>query len=265
MNSIVGAARFSRQREWDRSVILGSGLCLLVVVAGIALAGNIRQFISPIGLLIVFGGTIAATLVHFSFYDLTQSREAFVDVFFAKSNHAFERIARFVSLAHAVRRDGILTLEKEARYARDSFLKKALELSADGQSPDEIRRILETEIRVSSDQSGRAVQVFNTMGTYSPAMGLIGTLIGLMSMLGSLDNPQSIGPAMAVALTTTLYGAILANLVFLPVAGKIKNRLEEELLVKLLTIEGVISLGKKENPIVIEQRLQSFLPLNHGV
>ncbi len=265
MNSIAGVRGHAHGREWDRSVVFGAVLCLAVIVVGIFLAGNAMRFISPVGLLIVLGGTVAATMVHFSFYDLAQSREALIGVFFAKSNHAFDRIARFVSLAHSVRHNGLLTLEKEARYTKDSFLRKALEIAVDGQSPEELRRILETEIRAGNDQAGRAVQVFTTMGTYAPAMGLIGTLIGLMSMLGSLDNPATIGPAMAVALTTTLYGAILANLLFLPVAGKIRNRLEEELVVKLLTIEGVISLSKKENPIVIEQRLQSFLPLNHGL
>lgn len=261
MNTLAAARRWPYERQLDRGIVFGAALCLAVVIAGAFITGSAVRFFSPTGLLIVLGGTVAASLVHFSFYDLLQSRAALISVFFVGQNHAFERISRFVSLAQAVRQHGLMVLERQAHFVKDPFFRKSLELAVDGQSPEEIRRILEIEIRTAAQQSIRAARVFATMGSYAPAMGLIGTLVGLMSMLGSLDNPSTIGPAMAVALTTTLYGAILANLLFLPVSGKIRNRLEEELQVRSLTIEGVISLVKQENPIVIEQRLQSFLPL----
>ena len=151
-------------------------------------------------------------------------------------------------------------LEHEATAADDQFLKFAVEMTADGQTPDEVRRILETEMRISNDRAFRSVHVFETMGNYAPALGLIGTVIGLIEMLKVLDNPASIGPAMATALVTTFYGAVLANLVFLPIAGKLRNRSEEEAVVKAITVEGIISVGNEENPMLLEQRLQSFLP-----
>jgi chemotaxis protein MotA len=163
--------------------------------------------------------------------------------------------------AQSLKRNGPLVLEREARSVSDPFLRKALELTVDGQAEEDIRRILETEIQSANEQSYRAVQVFQTMGNYAPAMGLIGTLIGLIQMLGSLENPAAVGPAMSVALLTTFYGAILANLFFLPVAGKIRNRSEEEAVVKAITVEGAVSLRREENTIVLEQRLRSFIPL----
>jgi chemotaxis protein MotA len=136
-----------------------------------------------------------------------------------------------------------------------------LEISADGQPAEDIKRILETELITSNERAGRVVQVFQTLGQFAPAMGLIGTLVGLIQMLAVLDKPGSIGPAMSIALLTTLYGAVLANLVFIPIAGKLRNRCAEEALVKALTIEGVLSLGRQESAIVVEQRLRSYLPL----
>lgn len=261
MNTFVGVQWVSEEKQLDRGIIAGIVLCIFVIGAGVLVGGNPLNFVSFPSLIIVLGGTIAASLVHFSLYDLEQARQAMRSVLLTRQNHAHERIQDIVRMAHAVRHHGLLKLEAESRTAQDPFLRKALELVVDGQSGDEIKHILETEIRVINDRSARAVQVFNTMGSYAPALGLIGTLIGLIQMLGSLENPATVGPAMSVALITTFYGAILANLFFLPIAGKIRNRAEEDSLVKALTIEGALGLGRQENAIVIEQRLQSFLPL----
>jgi len=141
-------------------------------------------------------------------------------------------------------------------------MRKAMEITSDGQDASTIKRILETEMRASHQRATRAVQVFQTMGTFAPALGLIGTLIGLIQMLGALGDPSSVGPAMAVALTGTFYGAVLANLLFLPIAGKIKMQEEEDLLVKAITVEAMVSLSRQEGSIVMEQRLQSFLPID---
>lgn len=250
------------EREIDRGIIAGLLISCVLIGVGILASGRGLMFLDPGSIMIVFGGTIGATLVNFSPADL---RYAFVELqsaLFTKNSHPSERIKVLVEYAQALKRSGPLALEREARSATDRFLRKALELTVDGQSEADIRRMLETEIRTVNERSWRAVQVFQTMGNYAPAMGLIGTLIGLIQMLGALDNPTTVGPAMAVALVTTFYGAILANLFFLPIAGKIKNRSEEEAVVKAITVEGAVSLRKEENSIVLEQRLQSFIPLN---
>ncbi len=257
-----GTTFSSGEREIDRGIIAGLVISFVLIGIGIIVSGRGLMFLDPAAIMIVFGGTIGATLVHFSPSDLRYALVELQSALFTKNSHPNERIVALVEYAQALKRNGPLVLEREAQTATDRFLKKALELAVDGQSEADIRYMLETEIRTFNERSWRAVQVFQTMGNYAPAMGLIGTLIGLIQMLGTLENPSTVGPAMAVALVTTFYGAILANLFFLPIAGKIKNRSEEEAVVKAITVEGAVSLRKEENSIVLEQRLQSFIPLN---
>jgi chemotaxis protein MotA len=252
----------SSERELDRGIIAGLVISTLLIGIGVIASGRGLTFLDPGGILIVFGGTFGATLVHFSPADLRYAWVELQDALCTKHSHPNERIAALVEYAQSLKRNGPLVLEREARATNDAFLRKALDLAVDGQSEDDIRRILETEIRSFHERSWRAVQVFQTMGNYAPAMGLIGTLIGLIQMLGALENPSSVGPAMSVALVATFYGALLANLFFLPVAGKIKNRSEEEAVVKAITVEGAVSLRKEENSIVLETRLRSFLPMS---
>lgn len=250
----------SSGRELDRGIVAGLAISVLLIGVGVFASGRGLSFLDPGAILIVCGGTLGATFVHFSLSDLRWAWTELREVLFTKNSHPDERITRLVQFAQELKRNGPLTLEREAQSTTDSFLRKALELAVDGRTEEDIRHILETEIRSFSERSWRAVQVFQTMGNYAPAMGLIGTLIGLIQMLGSLDNPATVGPAMSVALVATFYGASLSNLLFLPIAGKIKNRTEEEVVVKAITLEGAVSLRKEENSIVLEQRLQSFIP-----
>ena len=245
----------------DRGVVSGVAICLGLVVVGIAFGGSAGNFVSPVGLVIALGGTIGSTLVHFSLTDIKYAWAALKDVMVERKYDPLARIQYMVGLAQDVRKRGVLVLDEEAEKITDPFLKLAFQLTVDAQGAEDIRRILGTEIKMANDRAWRSVQIFETMGTYAPAMGLIGTLLGLIHMLGALDDPAKVGPAMAMALVTTLYGAVMANMFFLPVAGKLKNRNEEGAVLKAITIEGVISIGKQENPIVVEQRLQSFKPL----
>ena len=255
------------RREWpmrrgtlDRGVIGGIALSMLFIFIGIAIGGKWQHFIDPSSLCIVLGGTFGATLANFSQHDLKRAWSALRVMLEEQGTEPRERISYFVGLSQQIRQDGVLVLEQASENMSDRFLRKGLEVAADGQPVADIRRMLEIESRIAAEKSGRAVQVFETMGSYAPAMGLIGTLIGLIQMLGSLQNPSVVGSSMADALVTTLYGAILANLLFLPLAGKLRNRMEEDFLVKSLTIEGIVSMVNRDNPIVVEQRLQSFLP-----
>ena len=254
-------ASYSEEYEIDRGVVGGALLAFTLIGLGVFFGGAILNFINLPGFLIVIGGTLGATLVHFSAYDIQKCLPAVKKVLFVKEYHPAERIEHLVQFANAIRQEGLLVLERHAASEEDPFLRLAFELTVDGQSHEDVKRVLETELRTSNDRANRAIQVFETMGNYAPAMGLIGTLIGLIQMLGSLENPALVGPAMATALITTFYGAILANLVFLPIAGKLKNKQEEENLVKAITVEGIMALGKQENPIVVEQKLQGFLPI----
>ena len=245
----------------DRGVISGLALSAALIGMGMLIgSGRILNFVSLSSALIVFGGTLGATMVNFSPRDLRYGWDAFKSVLFKRPNDAAERIRYLMGLSQAVRAHGrIRALESEANHTQDAFLKLALDMTVDGQQGPEVRRILETEMRIANDRAFRAVQVFETMGSYAPALGLIGTVIGLIQMLGALGDPATVGPAMATALVTTFYGAIAANLVLLPVAGKLRNRAEEEAVVKALTIEGIVGVGNEENPLIIEQRLQSYI------
>jgi chemotaxis protein MotA len=184
------------------------------------------------------------------------------NVFFSKVSSAKDIIKQFGEFSNKARREGILALESEVKNIDEEFLQKGLQLSIDGLEPASIREILETEISSVRDRHKLGAEIFTTMGTYAPALGMVGTLIGLVQMLQSMSDPSSIGPAMAVALLTTFYGAVAANLVCMPIAGKLKTRSSEEVLVKELMLEGVICLSNGENPRIVEQKLMAFLPPN---
>lgn len=245
--------------EINRSFVGGAILIALLVGGGILLSGDVAAYMSISSIFIVLGGTVGATLIHYSAEDLSTSFKALRCVMFQSSANPIKRIQLMVRIAQEARQQGNLILEEISKRIPDPFLKKGLEVTVDGQEAQVIRKILETEMRTSSEVAQRGTLIFQTMGTYAPAMGLIGTLLGLVQMMKGLQDPSTVGPSMAVALLTTLYGAVLANLVFMPLAGKIKNRAEEEVFIKNITLEGIISIRAGENPIVLEQRLESYL------
>lgn len=251
--------------EYDRGVVIGLAVAGLLLLLGVFLGGRDYPLASPISLLLVLGGTIGATLINFSLKDLQSAVQKAITTIYLQISDPRSRILYLVQLAHRVRKEGLLVLEQDAQKQDDGFLKVALELAVDCPESDDLRRTLEIEVQSTLNRSLRPIQVFETMGTYAPALGLIGTLIGLIQMLGSLSDPTTVGPAMGVALITTLYGAILANMIFLPIAGKLKIRAEEEALVKTLTIEGIIAITRQENPLVVEQKLQTFVPMQAAI
>jgi len=242
----------------DTSVIVGFSIALVMVVVGALLGDHPLVFLSPGAVLLVLGGTIGATLIQSSLHDLRYALISARAALFLRPETAHDRIRLMVDVARRVKEQGPLILEDEAAAATDTCLRLGLELTVDGQKPEDIRRILENEMRVSHDRAWRAVQVWESMGNFAPAMGLIGTLIGLIHMLGALHDPTAVGPAMALALVATLYGAVSANLIFFPMAGKLRGIAHEQAHMKDITIEGLLSLAQNESPIMLEQRLQSF-------
>jgi len=163
-----------------------------------------------------------------------------------------------MELSHRVKQQGILVLEEEAQSESDDFLRLGMMLVADGRTIDDTKRILRTEMDSSREREWRSVQVWETMGNFAPAMGLIGTLLGLIQMLGAMNDVANMSAAMAMALVATLYGSVGANLFFFPIAGKLRIISQEREICKSVTLEGLISISRLENPIMLEQRLQSF-------
>lgn len=218
------------------------------------------RYLDISSLFLVVGGTLTAAVIQFSWASVQYAFQQLRLAISSPPSEPHVRLQYLLRLSHVTREQGMLPLDREASRADDPFLKLAFELAADGQSSENIRKILETEMATESERTSRAVQVFQTMGGYAPAMGLIGTLVGLIQMLNNLKDPTTVGPAMSLALIATLYGAISANLIFLPLAGKIRARQDDEALIKRLTIEGIESIVKVESTIVLQQKMQVLLP-----
>ena len=210
--------------------------------------------------MITLGGTIAATFINYPLDQILSIFKVVQHVFRRKLPPPEDVIANLVYFTEKARREGILALEEEAEALDDEFIKKGLQLVVDGSDPQLVRNILETELAFVEERHKSSQGLFITMATLAPAFGMLGTIIGLIAMLRSLDDPRSIGPAMALALITTFYGSIIANLVCIPVAGKLSVRSGEEILLKELVIEGVLSLQAGENPRLVEEKLKAFLP-----
>jgi len=244
----------------DIATLLGIVSAFGLVVLAILMDGGMSIFINPPSLMIVVGGTLGATMINYPLKEVLGAVNVLKHVFFAKPVPAKEITSQFVGYANKARREGILSLESEARTVDDDFLKKGLELSVDGVEPNAIQDIMETEVDFLRERHQLGAEIFTTMGSFAPALGMIGTLIGLVQMLQSMDDPSSIGPAMAIALLTTFYGSVLANLVFMPVAGKLKTRSKEENMVKEMITEGLVALAKGDNPRILEQKMLSFIP-----
>jgi chemotaxis protein MotA len=245
----------------DIATVVGILSSFGLVAAAIAMGSGLELFINLPSLMIVVGGTLGATMINYPLKEVLGVFKIVQNALLVKTVGVRELITRFVELANKARREGILSLESEMEGLKDEFFQKGLQLSIDGLEPEQIREIMETELDFVRNRHQLGAEVFTTMGTFAPAMGMIGTLIGLVQMLQSMDDPSSIGPSMAVALLTTFYGSLLANIVCMPIAGKLRIRSKEETLAKEMTIQGVISLSKGENPRVLEQKLLAFLPV----
>ena len=236
-------------------IIAGFGLILIAIILG----GSLDTFINVPAMVIVIGGTISATLINFPLSDVVSVLGTTRNAFFHKEVNPQGLIRKLTEFAMIARREGILALESHASEAEDEFLGKSIQLAIDGTAPELIRDILTTEVAFMEDRHNRGQSVLIAMGTSAPAFGMIGTLIGLVQMLAGMEDPSSIGLGMAVALLTTLYGAVLANVFFLPTAGKLKVRTAGERLVKEITIEGILSIQSGDNPRVVEQKLKAFI------
>jgi chemotaxis protein MotA len=235
-------------------MVAGSAIAL-----GALLSGNVARLFDIPSLLIVVGGTIGATLVQCSFAEWKAAMIIAFRTLTEKSETTEERLHRLMQLCQIVRKEGILALERLSLTCDDPIFQKGCELAADGTSPEEIKRIVANDAASTLVPLRAAEKVLSSMGEYAPGLGLVGTLLGLVQMLGSLENPAAVGSAMAVALLTTLYGAVVSYLVFFPLAARVARECEMTNIRNQLTVEGIARIASQENSLMIEQRLKSFL------
>jgi len=242
----------------DIATIIGILLAFGLVVS--AIGGGISSFIDPPSMLIVIGGTVGVLLVGYPLKTALSVIGVVMKTFMYKVDTGSDVIAKLVELAQTVRKDGILALESEVTNIDNKFMAKGLQMAIDGQEPRVIEDILTMEMDKIAERHSVGSDMFTALGTYAPSMGMIGTLVGLVLMLQNMSDPSSIGPSMSIALLTTFYGALMANILFLPMSGKLKNRSKQEMLVHEIILVGVQSLVVGENPRIMEQKLLGYLP-----
>ena len=216
-------------------------------------------FIDMPSVFVTVGGGLAATMISYRLKDFIRMMKISANIFTAKENSKEDMIRTLVDLSNKARREGLLALEAEQDRIGDDFIKQSLQLVVDGVEPGTIREFMELELSNLESRHHLGKSIFKTMGAQFPAWGMIGTLIGLIKLLGQLDDPSAVGPAMSIALVTTFYGSILANYVCNPVADKLTIRSRNEVQLKEMIIEGILSIQAGENPRIMEHKLKTFL------
>ena len=246
----------------DLSTIFGliAGVCLLAIGILITPGADMMLFVSPASAFITIGGSICAVFVTFPIGDLKSVGGVLKMAFKYEKATPNVLIKDFRRYADIARRDGILALENVTQEVRDPFMIRGIQLAVDGTDPEVIQSMMLTELDYIHDRHLRGIKIMKQLAVYAPAFGMIGTLIGLVIMLANLEDPSMIGPSMAVAMITTLYGAIVTNLFATPIAEKLGVRNNEERLIKELMIKGVMSIQSGDNPRIVEQKLKIFLP-----
>lgn len=247
----------------DLATILGLVIGIVLVIISICLGdagiASLKGFLDAPSVLITFGGSFCAVLASNSLSEFIEGLKSIKLVFKVYAEDTGEMIRRIIDLSNVARKEGLLSLEEAAADLDDAFLKKGILLIVDGTDPELVRAIMETELMSLEERHKSKVSFWETLGAMGPAWGMIGTLIGLINMLGNLSDPGSLGPAMSVALLTTMYGSMLANWLCAPVANKMKVNSGKEVMVKQIMIEGLLSIQAGENPRVIEEKLKSFV------
>lgn len=247
----------------DLASIIGMIACVGMVVLGIvsgdqgvAAFGN---FVDVASVIITVGGSMCSVLVSYTIPDFVNSLKAFTQGIKAQKNNEAETIKTIIDLSNVARKEGLLALEEAANNLEDQFMKKGVLLIVDGTDPELVRAIMETELSCIETRHKKVIGFYENVASMGPAWGMIGTLIGLVNMLKNLSDIAAVGPNMAVALLTTLYGSLMANWICTPIAGKLKYNNDLEIMMKEVMVEGLLSIQAGENPRVIEEKLKSFL------
>ncbi len=228
-----------------------------IVIMAMVLGGDISMFVNVPSVLIVVVGSMFAVLIKFELGQFLGAFKIAGKAFAFKLVKPEALIGEIVEMAGLARKGGLLSLE--GKEVSDEFLSKGIQLLVDGHDPDVVRTLLSKEMKLASERHDTGITIFRAMGDVGPAMGMIGTLIGLVAMLANMDDPKSIGPAMAVALLTTLYGAMMATMLMLPIADKLTLRKAEEDTLKSMIIDALLAIQSGQNPRVIESMLQAYV------
>ncbi len=244
----------------DLGLIFGLLGTWLLVIWSILLGGSFGAFIDIPSIILVIGGSFTIIFYAAPIGYVTRMPKVVLKAMFGTKQPIEKLITDLVSYAEVARRDGILSLENAIREIKDPFLVRGIQMAVDGTDPEMIETILTAELDNMGERHDNYKAVLDLLGKYAPAMGMIGTLVGLVIMLKNMDDPSAIGPGMAVALLTTLYGALIANTITGPLGDRIARRSSEEQLYKTIVIKGVMAIQSGDNPRIVEQKLQTFLP-----
>jgi len=244
----------------DKASIGGVVLAIAGIVAGLLIeGGTLNQILQPTAALIVFGGTMGAVLLQFPLTTVTGAFRSMARVFVTPARQNDMLIARLVSFANKARRDGVASLDADLKTIQEPFLKQPLMLAVDGTEPAELRKIMRVSLDCTSEREERLPAVFESAGGFSPTIGILGAVLGLIQVMQHLDNIQEVGRGIAVAFVATIYGVGIANLFFLPFAGKMRIHLREEHQRREMMLEGVISILEGMNPRMLDVKLSGFL------
>lgn len=230
-----------------------------VLVANVMEGGHLDQLLNPSASLLVLGGTLGATMASAGMNAVMQVPSAIAYALRTPQYRPAELIERLVALAQRARQEGLLSLENERKDLDDPFLAKVLQFVIDGADPELVMDVMEISIRSEQSHRFRAAGVLETAGGYAPTMGIIGTVLGLIHVLGNLEDTSKLGPAIAVAFMATFYGIATANLIWLPLANKIKANVQVEADMRRMVVEGVLSIQRGDNPMMIREKLQAFV------
>lgn len=244
----------------DKATLGGIFLGVGGILAGLLLeGGNLSQILQPTAAMIVFGGTLGAILISFPLAVVLKAARSLAHILFEPKRDPLAVIRELVRYAYQARREGIVSLDSELLKIADPFLKKSLMLAVDGTEPQELRNMMELELDNQAEHDEKIPQVFEAAGGFSPTIGIIGAVLGLIQVMQHLDKIEEVGKGIAVAFVATIYGVGMANLFLLPAAGKLKIRVREEQVLREMTLEGVVSILEGMNPRMLETKLLGFL------
>lgn len=243
----------------DLATLIGIIFGIACILWGMYDGGDPSAFLSLSSLAVTVGGGLASTIIAFTLDDLKNVIRVLPKLFRRKNQSPYQIIQLLVELSQKARREGLLALEANQEQIEDNYLRKALELVVDGVEPEIIRDSMQLELDNMSIRHGKGIAIFKTLAAEFPAWGMIGTLLGLINLLKVMDDPSKIGAAMSLALVTTFYGSVLANWVCIPIATKLQELSTEEIRIKEMIMEGVLSIQSGENPRIMEHRLKTFL------
>lgn len=250
----------SKKSSIDLASIIGLTLAAVAILGGQALeGGSIRSIIQPTAAIIVLGGTFGACLLQFPLLVALGSFKAIFKAFQEPKTNNKEVIQEIIRLANKARKEGVISLEADAQKIADPFLKKALTMAMDGVEPKVLQETMELEIANLEDEVEQPIKFWQAAGGYSPTIGILGAVLGLIHVMENLSDPTKLGGGIAVAFVATVYGVGLANLVYLPISGKLKHKSKAHMVAKEIMLVGVISILEGENPRLIDDKLRSYL------